>query len=99
MRGCPLVAGALLLAFHLSCAFAADRPSRFEKQEDVVAWLYRDFGWEILIDHYVDNDLLIDQPESVLSRYFSTQLANLIAKDRKFEIKTTDGVYQISTTI
>jgi len=71
-------------------AIAADRPQRFEKPEDVVAWLYRDFGWEALISHYFDKDILIDQPANVLKRYFTSRLAELIVKDREHVTRTKE---------
>ena len=90
MKSDWVISAALLLAILVSCVSAADRPSRFEKPEEVVTWLYRDFGREILPDHDSENDLLIDQPARVLSRYFTSKLAALIAKDRQFEIKTKE---------
>ncbi len=79
----------LLLTLCGNSAIAAERPTRFEKPEDVVAWLYRDFGWEAYIFHYFD-DILIDQPKHILERYFTPRLADLIVKDRQYEIKTKE---------
>jgi hypothetical protein len=83
----------LSMFFFVMCssyAIASDRPTRFEKPEDVVAWLYRDFGWEGFIFRYFKNDILIDQPVSVLKRYFTPKLAVLISKDRKYEKRTKE---------
>jgi hypothetical protein len=77
-----------LFAFCGSFAVAADRPHRFEKPEDVVAWLYRDFGWEALIWHYFGKDTLVNQPMNVLKRYFTSRLAELIVKDREHATRT-----------
>ncbi len=78
----------LLLTFYFNCVSAGERPSLFEKPEETVAWLYRDFGWECFIQGYFDKDILIDQPKSVLERYFTPKLANLIFQDRAYENKT-----------
>lgn len=61
---------------------AGERPVRFEQPEAVVAWLYRDFGWECFIPRYFNDDLLIDQPLAVLERYFVSDLAAFIVQDR-----------------
>ncbi len=76
----------ILLNFY-NIAFASDRPARFDKPGDVVAWLYRDFGWEAFIGQYF-HEIINDQPKSVLQRYFTPKLSELIVKERKFEIET-----------
>lgn len=81
---------ALLLVFHLTCAFAIDRPLQFDKPEEVVAWLYRDFGWECFLAHYFEKDILINQPKSVLEQYFVLGLSDLIVRDRAFERRTKE---------
>ena len=82
---------ALVALFALSAlAVASERPLRFEKPEDVVGWLYRDFGWEAQISDYFDKDSLIDQPLSVYERYFSTKLSRLIVKDREYTKRTKE---------
>jgi hypothetical protein len=78
----------ILLASHSSLAAAADRPSQFKQSEDVVAWLYRDFGWEAIIPYYFEKDSLIDQPLPIYKRYFTSHLAALIVKDREYETRT-----------
>jgi hypothetical protein len=78
----------LLFVFCSSSSVAADRPQRFEKPEDVVAWLYRDFGWEALIWHHFGKDTLVHQPMSVFKRYFTSRLAELIVKDREHATRT-----------
>lgn len=80
----------LLFVSHLTCAIAADRPSRFEQPEEVVAWLYRDFGWECFISDHFYRDILIEQPKTVLARYFIPSLSNMIARDRAFEHRTQE---------
>lgn len=61
---------------------AGERPARFEQPEAVVAWLYRDFGWECFLPDEFNDDLLIDQPLAVLERYFVSDLAAFIVQDR-----------------
>jgi hypothetical protein len=85
----------LIVAFCGSFGAADDRPSRFAKPEDVVAWLYREFGWEALIFEYFDNDGLVDQPVRILKRYFTPKLATLIANDRK-NVKRTKELGHIN---
>jgi hypothetical protein len=82
---------ALVALFVLtSQAMASERPLRFEKPEDVVAWLYRDFGWEAQISGYLDKEGLINQPLSVYKRYFSSKLSRLIIKDREYTKRTKE---------
>ena len=76
-----------VFAFSVNSTTAADRPTRFGKPEDVVAWLYRDFGWQAFIGQYF-HEIINDQPKNILERYFTPRLAELIAKERKFEIET-----------
>jgi hypothetical protein len=73
-----------LVICHGDWLFASDRPAQFKSPEEVVAWLYRDFGCESFFDHYFDNDILIDQPRRVLERYFVPELAMLIQHDRLY---------------
>lgn len=81
----------LLFAFSCSFAVAADRPKWYEKPEDVVARLYRDFSWEALISpSFFAKDALANQPVKVLKQYFTSRLAELIAKDTEFEIRTKE---------
>lgn len=84
------VMSASMLVFNLVCAFAADRPARFEKPEDVVAWLYRDFGWECFFSHPFAEDALIDQPRAVFERYFDATLSDLIIRDRAYVERTKE---------
>jgi hypothetical protein len=80
----------LLLAFlgFVSChAFAADGPARAEKPEDVVNSIYRNFGWEIAAD-VGSKTVLIDQPVTVLKKYFTPKLVKLIVNDRKYVART-----------
>jgi hypothetical protein len=90
MKNWKRARSALLLALSAMCALAADRPARFAKPEDVVAWLYRDFGWECFIAHSFDEDILIDQPRPILERYFDPKLAERIARDRAFVERTRE---------
>ncbi|HEY9160972.1 MAG TPA: hypothetical protein VIS94_07800 [Desulfomonilia bacterium] len=77
-----------LITFYFNCVSAGERPTRFEKPEETVAWLYRDFGWECFIQGYFEKDILINQPRIVLERYFTPKLANLIFQDRAYGNKT-----------
>jgi hypothetical protein len=55
----------------------------YRNPEDVVAWLYRDFSWEVTMgDQYWQNGTLIEQPKEILSLYFSDEIVSLIIKDR-----------------
>ena len=60
-----------------------------ESPEGVVQSLYRDFGWELKPDNN-SKKLLIDQPIKILNRYFTPELAELMKRDRRHEIKTKD---------
>ena len=87
MHTLKIISLILLLTVYCDNAIAADRPTRFDKPEDVVAWLYRDFGWQAYVGQYFD-EIVNDQPKNILQRYFTPQLAALIMKERKFEIET-----------
>ncbi len=84
LKALPLI---LFLTIYCQSALALDRPTRFDKPEEVVAWLYRDFGWQAYLDRYFQ-DIINDQSRDILQRYFTPQLAGLIMKERKFEIET-----------
>jgi hypothetical protein len=80
-----------LLGCNLFCALAAvERPARFVSAEEVVAWLYRDFGWECFLAHSFEEDILCDQPQQVLKRYFTPQLSDWIVRDRAYVEKTRE---------
>lgn len=68
-------------------AFAGEA-RKYNKPEDVVAWLYRDFAWEAVMDMHWEGASLIEQPREVLGRYFSAELVSLILKDRACTQKT-----------
>lgn len=55
----------------------------------VVQKLYQDYAWVVLID---DTGLvgLVDQPETELSKYFTSSLSSLISKDHKCAEETKD---------
>jgi hypothetical protein len=64
-----------------SLSYANSR--EYKKPEEVVAWLYRDFSWEVTMgDQYWQNGTLIEQPREVLSQYFSDEMVSLIIKER-----------------
>ncbi len=90
MKTFRIAISVLLIALAIDGAFGADRPARFEKPDDVVAWLYRDFGWEALISVYFRGDSLIDQPYGVLSRYFTSELSQLLVQTRKREVNNQE---------
>jgi hypothetical protein len=79
----------VLLSLCVNGALAADNPGHIDQPEDVVTMLYRDFGWEIK-SAQSSKKLLIDQPMTVLKRYFAPKLAEFIAKDRKYETRTKE---------
>lgn len=85
-----IAAAALVIVVQAAGAAGPESRQRFEKPEDVVAWLYRDFSWEILIDQWFQKDQLVEQPLSVLSRYFTPKLARLIVKDRQHVVKSKE---------
>jgi hypothetical protein len=60
----------------------------YEKPEDVVAWIYRDFAFEAIMPLYWKDAYLIDQPRETLQLYFTDDLAFLILKDRQCVEKT-----------
>jgi hypothetical protein len=76
------------LSFGVNSAFAIDR-STTERPEDVVTSLYRDFGHEIR-EAITSKPLLVDQTPTVLKKYFTSKLAELIIKDRKQEKATKE---------
>jgi hypothetical protein len=82
-----IIAAFLLFTFGVNTAIASDRHPRFEKPDDVVAWLYRDFGWQAFIGQYF-HEIINDQPKNILERYFTPRLTELIMKERRFEIET-----------
>lgn len=56
-----------------------------------VARLYRDFAWEAVIDEPAAvGKPLVDQPRTVLERYFSKDLAGLILGDRHCRMRTRE---------
>jgi len=71
------------------CGHAADCLSQTGNPEDVVKSLYRDYGWEMKSNNSSKKSL-VDQPLTVLQRYFTPRLSTLIEKDRKYEEKTKD---------
>jgi hypothetical protein len=81
---------AFFAVFHLVSAYAADLSSPSEKPAEVVVRLYRTFGWECFLKTHSDNDILINQPKTVLERYFVQKLSNMIVRDRAFERKAKE---------
>lgn len=55
----------------------------YEKPEDVVAWVYRDFAFNAIMTLYWKDASLIEQPKEILLLYFTDELASLIIKDRQ----------------
>ena len=76
-----LLLAAFLLAIPI-CSIGADS-HRYEKAEDVVAWIYRDFAFTTIMSDYWKHSTLIEQPKGILSLYFTDELVELILKDRK----------------
>jgi len=73
----------LALAFSLIMplhAIAADSHD-YNKPEDVVAWIYRDFAFDAIMPLYWKNASLAQQPGKTLLLYFIDELASLILKD------------------
>ena len=61
-----------------------DEHRDYQKPEDVVAWLYHDFAWEVVISKSpLDAGRFYGQPKDVLERYLSKELATLILNDQK----------------
>ena len=67
-----------------------ERPKVFKTPQAVVAWLYRDHGTPAL--QSMDGDYaafegaskpIVDQPKSVLARYFTPKLVDLMLADRR----------------
>ena len=61
----------------------ADDTHAYEKPEDVVAWVYRDFAFTVVMSTYWENASLVDQSKETLLLYFTDELASLIIKDRQ----------------
>jgi hypothetical protein len=64
------------------CSIAADSHV-YKKPEDVIAWVYRDFAFDAIMQSYWKNASLIEQPKSTLLLYFTEELASLILEDRR----------------
>lgn len=79
-----IVAGMLFQGFIVNAGESRD----YKKPEDVVAWLYRDYSWEAVMDMNWENASLIEQSKKVLTQYFSVELADLILKDRDYVERT-----------
>jgi hypothetical protein len=77
MPSCKVLLFALL-TISISSLSAAPPPTGADA---VVSQLYKDFGWEIALNH-PDKPGLIDQPRAVLRRYFDDSLTSLILADR-----------------
>jgi hypothetical protein len=76
----------LLFCFSITIA-RAEGDSASAKR--VVERLYQDYAWVVLIDN-PSAVRMVDQPESVLEKYFTTPLSNLISKDHKCVEETKD---------
>jgi hypothetical protein len=70
-----------LLALFLvpASALAADRSDG----ERLVESLYRQFAWEAVLASGFSEPGLVDQPQPVLERFFTPELARLIVQDRE----------------
>ncbi|MBV8618266.1 MAG: DUF3828 domain-containing protein [Curvibacter sp.] len=55
---------------------------------ETVAQLYHDFAWEAVIDAPIAGPGLLDQRDAVWMRYFSSQLVQLLRRDRQCVIRT-----------
>jgi hypothetical protein len=81
----------VLFAFVSTGAVAqSERPKVFKTPQAAVAWLYRDHGTPAL--QSMDGDYaafegaskpVVDQPKSVLARYFTPKLVDLMLADRR----------------
>ena len=78
----------LLLAFVALWFAAPQKPA--DTSVGVVARLYHDFAWEVVIDEPRPNDDLLDQPRAVLERYFTGELATLLLQDRECAARTKE---------
>jgi hypothetical protein len=78
---------ALLLSTAAVAAPAQRRP--ISGPVAIVAQLYRDFAWEVVVEEpsFGDHGLL-DQPRSVLQRYFDDRLTDLWLADRACAVKS-----------
>jgi len=77
---------ALFVAAASSVAPAQRRPG--SGPVATVAQLYRDFAWEAVVEEpSFDDHGLLDQPRSVLQRYFDDRLTELWLADRACETK------------
>ena len=81
-----LLLGFSLVAMPLDTKAAG--PRAYEKPEDVVAWLYRDFIFTATMSSYWKGASLADQPKETLLLYFTEELASLFVKDRQCAEKT-----------
>jgi hypothetical protein len=68
----------------LSALFVAGEDRDYQKAEDVVAWLYHDFAWEVVMSETpLGVGYFGGQPRDVLERYLSKELAALILNDQE----------------
>ena len=72
-----------VLLLLVTCA-SASRADSGTTAVELVARLYRDFAWEAVIDEpeWRKHELL-NQPQTVLARYFDSNLTALIRRDRR----------------
>ena len=79
----------LLILASANVASAQRRP--MSSQVATVAQLYRDFAWEAVIEEPSFESLgLLDQPRSILHRYFDDRLTELWLADRECQVKTRE---------
>ena len=79
------IALALLLN---TLAHATPHAMAAERAEDLVYQLYRDYGWEAVMED-TREDALFSQPPATFARYFDTEMTALLLKERTCAEKLT----------
>lgn len=73
-----------VLALVLVCSIGVQRPAAAATgPEETVARLYQDFAWEAVMAKPWSTSPLLDQPQTILQKYFTPQLAAALRADSK----------------
>lgn len=89
LRVLLLLASMLFVDLMASDGFAAEEGA-VRQDVNVVRALYEDFAGEAVLDSPEAQKQLLDQPQAVLERYFTPELALLIRQDRECVARTRE---------
>ncbi|MCA2988919.1 MAG: hypothetical protein INH02_16020 [Gemmatimonas sp.] len=71
-----------------ACAPGASSREAVSSPATVVAQLYRDYAWEIVLEDAHGWSTLLDEPRDVLTKYFDDPLVDLLEQDRRCRERT-----------